>query len=266
MLYFIANYNQTQIVNKSGPPFSGAVVPVLKALELYDSLADLTTLDLVSFSELLGSGPGGNGGVIFAVGAEGHRPSVAGYYPERQAWTRISSAVWIGTDVDPVSGCEQVPRPEELDRVKCPVDSFENVQFADGSIWEVPVIRQPVADGELLLSEFQRSTLPQVFFRDVNSEWRMNVVPKYASLWQRSQKFFENLVDGQPMLYSEMFLYAVDVLSLRYRFNLLVHSRWPEKFITTENVSDIIRASVGWHLVTRLVDENQKKRTAVTEI
>ena len=258
MLYFVANYNQSQIVNRSGQPFAGSVVSTLRELELYETLGDLVNFDLVSVAELTKTGPGGFPGVILSVGAAGHRPTAARFEPERQAWMRVSSAVWIGTEVDPVSGSEVVPTPEQLDRGKCPVETYENVVFANGSIWEVPVLRELSNGPELLIPDLHRPNLPQMFFRDADKVWRSEVVPRYQDLWLRSQKMFEALCEGDRLTYVDLITFAADVLSLRYRFGLLVHTRWPAEWITTENVVEIIRAAIGWKTVERYAADQKK--------
>jgi len=260
MLYFIANYNQSQIVNRNGQPFSGSVVPVLRELELYETLSDLVDVSQLSVAELTKTGPGGFPGVIFSVGAVGHRPTAARFEPERQAWMRVSSAVWIGTEVDPVSGSEVVPTPEQLDRGKCPVESYENVLFANGSVWEVPVLREVLSGPEILIPDLHRPNLPQMFFRDAEKAWRSEVVPTYQDLWLRSQKMFEALCEGDRLTYVDLITFAVDVLSLRYRFSLLVHTRWPSEWITTENVVEITRAAIGWKTVERYAADQKKNQ------
>jgi hypothetical protein len=264
MLYFFANYQQSQIINRSGSPFSGDVIKQLKDLEVYDTLRDIATIDHLSVSELPKTGPGGNPGVMLSVAAQGERPTAARFDPERQAWMQVSSAVWIGTEVDPVSGAEIVPRPAQLERPKCPVTSYENVQLADGSVWEVPVIREPISGGQLLPNELHHTGLPQSFSRGVDSHWRMSVLPAYQDLWKQSQEMFEAIIEGRSISYVDLMVFAVDVLALRYRFNLLVHSRWPDRWLTTANVLEVCRAAIGWRIVIAYVEDQKKSRADLT--
>ena len=264
MLYFFANYSKDQLINRNGQPFSGSVIGELKKLEVYETLRDVTSIDRLSVSELTRTGPGGNCGVLLSVAADGYQPTAARFDPEQQAWMRVSSAVWIGTEADPVSGDELVPTPERLERGRCPVTSYENVVMADGSIWEVPVIREPIQNGELVPSNEHRSNLPQTFFRDVDGDWRMSVLPKYQDLWTRSQKMFHLLIDGESIGYVNLMTFAVDVLALRYRFNLLLHSRWPDRWLTTENVLEVVRAAIGWNLLLRHMDDQKKSQPSLS--
>lgn len=263
MLIFVSGYTRSQIINQNGSPFSGHVVPVLKELELFDLVGDINTIEKLSVAEIVASGPGGSPGVMLSAGAEGYQPEPAMFLPERQAWKQVSSAVWIGTAADPVSG-DRSPLPEQLERENCVVRSCENVVLADGNIWEVPVIRQVEADSEIIPVELHQANLPSVFYRDVNKQWAMNVVPAYEDLWQQSRRLFEALVEGDAVTYVDAMEFAAAVLGLRYRFNLLIHSRWPDRFLTTTNVISVIRAAVGWNVIERHLDS--KKKTQPTSL
>ena len=263
MLFFISNYTQKQLIN-SGSPFSGDVVSTLKALELHDLFGDVTSIDALSVAEIKTAGPSGSQGVLLSVGAKGIRPDVARYLPEQQAWKQVSSAVWIGTDAGPVSGGAS-PLPERLARENCVVNSFENVILADGNIWEVPVIREPLdADGNLELTEYQQSNLPSVFYRDVDGNWRKDVVERYRDMWQKSRELFDKMMSGEGAYYSELITFASQVLGLKYRFNLLVHSRWPEAFLTTDNVSKVCHAAIGYGILKRHHEDQKKTQLTST--
>jgi hypothetical protein len=264
MLFFISGYQKSQIINSTGSPFGGSVVDALKSLELFELFGDVSSVDKLSVAEITTAGPSGAVGVLLSVGAEGIRPTPAAYHPERQAWMQVSSAVWIGTEADPLSGGDQSPTPESLERENCVVSSFENVILADGRIWEVPVIREPFdSDGELVLVENQRTSLPSVFYRDVSGEWAMGVVPQYRALWDTSRVMLEKMLEGESLLYKDLMTFAAAVLGLRYRFNLLVHSRWPDRFLTTENVLKVVRAAIGFSVIERhLMDKKKAQPTS----
>jgi hypothetical protein len=264
MLYFIANHSKSDIVSKAGPPFSGSSAAVLKRLELFETLCDVPGLDSLSFAELPMTGPGGCPGIMLSVAADGFKPMVARFNPERQAWKQVSSAVWIGTESDPESGEEIIPEPEWLARAKCPVESYENVMLANGTVWEIPVIREPLLNGEMIPPEFHQCKLPSSFARDIAGQWRSQVLLKYSQLWARSQSLFEKLIEEEPVFYSEAMTFAADVMALRYRFNLLVHSRWPDQFLTTENVFSVVRAAIGWNILTRFIEDQKKSQLTVT--
>ena len=254
MIFFLANVTLQLLGLSTGLIQNRAI---LKKLELEDLFGDLSA-DRLSFSELRGGGPEGQGGVLLSFASLETLP-VARMEPDRQSWRQISPAVWIATDRDPVSGAEQVPEPENLEREKPLVlCSTENVRMANGSIWEVPIIAWPVEDGQLLPPESTRCGLPTCVYRDVDGHWKANVLPMYDDLWRTSQKLFCALVQQGPVSYLEAFTFAIQVLSLRYRFNVLVHSRWPDQWLTTRNVMDVVRAAVGWNLVERLVEDQKK--------
>jgi len=264
MLYFVSGYTRSQIINSNGSPFSGPVVAALKSLELYDLFGDITSIDKLSVSEITTAGPSGAAGVLLSVGAEGIRPTPAAYHPERQAWKQVSSAVWIGMESDPLSGGDS-PTPERLERETCVITNSENVILADGNIWEVPVIREPLdASGEPTLISNQRTSLPSVFYRNVNGDWTMEVVDQYADLWLISRIMLEKLLEGESIRYADLMTFAVQVLGLRYRFNLLVHSRWPERFLTTENVTKVVRAAIGYSILERQFADKKKAQPAST--
>jgi hypothetical protein len=97
-----------------------------------------------------------------------------------------------------------------------------------------------------------------VFYRDVDGHWKKDVVDRYQDLWQKSRELFDKMMSGEGAYYSELMTFASQVLGLRYRFNLLVHSRWPESFLTTENVSRVCHAAIGYGILKRLYDDQKK--------
>lgn len=230
---------------------------LLQELEVVDLFGDLPCSQL-SYGEIRGGGPDGQAGVLVSFPLIGRPLPVARYTPERQSWRQISPAVWIGTDSDPVSGVETIPTPEQLERP----NSFgcENVRMADGSIWEVPVLREPVFDGQMLPIEQHETSLPNSFYRDPAGRWRSQVVAEYQSIWNESKEFFVALVEQQSLPTVRFFQFALRVLSLRYRFNVLVHSRWPEQWLNTDTVREVVRASVGWNIITRLMEDQKKTK------
>lgn len=251
MLFFL----RTQL-SELGMNSTGTILnqKLLRELEVCDLFGDIPCSKL-SYGEIRGGGPDGQAGVLVSFPMAGQLMP-ARWTPERQSWRQISPAVWIGTDSDPHSGVEKIPTAEELDRGT----SFtcENVRMADGSIWEVPVLREPVFDGQLLPLEMHDTALPSAFYRDAGGQWRSQVVTQYSSLWEESKEFFVALLEGTSLPTVRFFEFAIRVLSLRYRFNVLLHSRWPEQWLNTDTVREVVRATVGWNIIQRLMADQKK--------
>lgn len=228
---------------------------LLKELEVQDLFGDIPCSQL-SYGEIRGNGPDGQAGVLVSFPLVGKPLTPARWTPERQSWKQISPAVWIGTDSDPHSGVEVIPTAEQLER-PCSLNC-ENVRMADGSIWEVPVLRETVFDGQILLVNQHQSRLPSAFYRDSDGQWRVQVSSQYQQLWQQSLEMFVAFIDGEAISFVKQFEFAIAVLSLRYRFNVLVHSRWPERWLNTDTVRDVIRASIGWNIIERLSADQKK--------
>lgn len=257
-LFFIQNRSERDLLSRTGKPFAGteAISNLLRQLELYDLLIDVQDLSRVAFNCISSAGPSGTAGLVFSVGPLDGQPADPVFDSASQEWRQVSPDVWIGA----TSG--QCPRPADLERHDCPLETFENVVLADGRIWEVPVIRQVFDEdqGTVVPGDLQRSNLPNMFYRDINRTWRMDVLPEYRQLWDQSRLMFESLWDDRPLLYVDLMTFAVAVLGLRYRFNLLIHSRWPERYVTTGNVIQIVKAAIGWNVVERYSAELTEKK------
>lgn len=257
MLFFIANETLAGL----GITSSGVIKnqEKLRSLDLFELVGDIPSEHL-SYSEIQGGGPDGQGGVLLGLAAAGV-VAAARWSPERQSWRQVSHAVWIATDRDPKSGAELVPRPEDLER-PCSL-STENVLMVDGSIWEVPVIREPVSGQSFLPPDLHDCRLPKSFYRGIDGVWQAHVTAEYRDLWNQSTVLFQKMIDSEPVMYVEAFQFVLSVLALRYRFNVLVHSRWPEQWLSTKNVMDVVRAAVGWNIVERMIEG--KKKAVIAE-
>jgi hypothetical protein len=75
---------------------------------------------------------------------------------------------------------------------------------------------------------------------------------------------FDKMMSGEGAYYSELITFASQVLGLRYRFNLLLHSRWPDRWLTTENVLEVVRAAIGWNLLIRHMDDQKKSQPSLS--
>lgn len=254
-LYFIANRTERDLICRSGRPFSGSVRQALQSVELEDLFSDVANLDRVAWNTIKSGGPGGAPGLILSVGPLDGQPGDVSYQPDVQAWQQVTPDVWIGSpDGKP-------PRPVDLERHECCVTHFENVVLGDADVWEVPVIRR-VADEDhgLMMTDEHRSNLPNMIYRAIDRQWVSEVMPQYRGLWAESRELLGLHLDGQSISYVRLMEFAVAVLSLRYRFSLLLHSRWPERFITTANVAAVVRPAIGWTIIARYVADEQEKK------
>lgn len=258
MLFFITTTLAELGISTTGPIANRTL---LKKLEL-DSLFGDLRCEQLSYGEIRGGGPDGQAGVLLSLPLAGRSLMAARYSPERQSWRHVSPAVWIGTEADPSGELEFIPGPEHLER-ECSLHC-ENVRMADGSIWEVPVIREPVVESQLLPAELHRTGLPCAFYRGMDGQWATQVTKTYQPLWRQSLVMFSALVEGQPVRYVDYFEFALAVLNLRYRMNVLIHSRWPEQWLDTDSVREVVRAAVGWNIIARVL-EDQKKTELTTQ-
>ena len=254
-LVFIACVEQAEVYRPDfATPFSIGQ-ELLTSLGLWAFCRDVRGSSRVSISQLRSGSPSGEFGVMFSIGNEAHMPDLAAYYPDKQTWKRVSENVWIGW-ASPV-------RPEELKRDQCAVGSVEPLTLHDGSLWDIPVLREPVSQGVLVESALHGCQLPAAWSPNVDGQWSRSVLPEYVELWEQSRKYFDTIVSGGgDFNWIELYQYVIQVVSLQYRYCDLLHAAFSDRWITTENIWGIVRASTGWEIVVSHI-ESQKKRLPV---
>jgi hypothetical protein len=221
---------------------------------LADYFGDVKDADACAVNDAK-TGPGGVAGCVASVWPEdAEPPAVLGYFPQQQKWIPAAPGVWVA--------CADVPRPQDLERHYIAAKSTEPVVFANGSIWEVPLLREPVGRTEqMVLPELHHPGLPQSIRKDpLTGGWQSRVLPEYAELFELSRKWFEFFLvrESAEVRWSDLFDYCVRVMSLNYRYGHLMHSAFDGQWITTENIWDVARVSCGYELVCRHSMEKKK--------
>ena len=222
---------------------------------LSDYFADIRDLSACAVNEMA-SGPRNVAGCTVAVWPENAEPPELGFYPQRQEW--------IETDVPVCVRCDGNPRPEDLERHVTPAKSTESVVFANRSVWDVPVLREPAPGYDGLRTMDHVANLPQSVSRNLaTGDWEIEVLPQYAELFEQSRRWFEFFmdVDTAQLNWSELFGYVQQVMSLRYRYTEFIHRVFGSQWITTDNVFDVMRVSCGFSLVQRSLAEKKKMAT-----
>jgi hypothetical protein len=133
--------------------------------------------------QVVGNGPGGNGGVVVARGGTLPTPC---YKPESQTWFEAEDlGVWIGyTGTLPTA--EELAKPQQL--------AGQPVRLADGQDWTVPIARFFFRDetGDIAIS---RQLPSRTSF--VNGEWVVgDVLERYQALWQVANAAFDVIERG----------------------------------------------------------------------
>lgn len=241
LLVFVPNLPGRDLTEVRGSSVSGLV-------------SDLDTDDFFGCTQITG-GPDGHGGLLFSAWNESCEPPLIGYFPDQQNWSKFDG-VYYGWNHD------DVPTAKSLERLRCPAGDVDIVQMNDGSLWEIPVLRRPVSNGKVLPSVVHASSLPSSCFPVGDSDtWSMSVLPEYVDLFEQSRIWFDHTMstEEQTFQWREVFSYACDVINLKYRYPLGVHSAFGAKFVTTENVFDIIQVSCGYRLAVQALSDPKKK-------
>ena len=232
--------------------------PEWKSQGLADYFADVRNPDAFAFNDVA-AGPEGLPGCIACVWPEAaDPPDGVGYFPADQDWQRAAEGVWVT--------CAGTPRPEDIERHYIAARSTELVQFADGGVWDVPVLREPQGrEEQMVFAELHAAGLPESIRKDpATGEWRATVLPEYAELFEESRTWFNFFLTSEQMevRWSDVFDYVVRVMSLRYRYGHLLHSVFGHDWITTENIWHVARVSCGYELLMRHSAEKKKRMTA----
>jgi len=219
-----------------------------------DYFADVRNVDSVAANDAK-TGPGNVAGCVASVWPESaDPPEVLGYFPQEQNWRQAAPGVWVT--------CDGIPRPQDLERHYISAKSTESVVLANGSIWDVPLLREPMGRPEqMVLPELHSSGLPQSIRKNPETGlWQASVLPEYAELFELSRKWFEFFIvrESAEVRWADLFDYVVRVMGLNYRYGHLMHSAFDGEWITTENIWDVARVSCGYELVCRHSNEKKK--------
>lgn len=221
---------------------------------LYDYFSDLTDNKAVGWNDLK-AGPSGSPGCVIGIAPPGQELESLSYLPDRQQWRQANQHIWIFA--------ESTPQPAELQRHRVVTRSVQATQLANGSVWDIPVLRDPLAAPRGLygMADLHSANLPSSFFKGVDGTWQSEVLNQYRELYSDSQKWFEFLVreTSGTFRFAEVFDYALSVMSLNYRYSHLLHSVYHDDWITTDNVWSVIRVSCGFDLLLAHHGDTKKK-------
>lgn len=192
-------------------------------------------------------GPDGADGALLCVWPmEQMCPDGFGYFAGRQQWVPAAPGVMMH--------CPEVPQAAEIERHSCVCRSARSMAMANGSIWEVPVLREPqkIPPNPMasLVDPRQHSVkLPETVFRDPRTgQFVMEVLPQYRELFEQSRVWFEYFVsqeDGR-FNWSELTEFVLSVIGLRYRWGHLLQTVFSDQLVTTSNVWDVVELMCGF--------------------
>ena len=222
--------------------------------------------------QTLESGPGGKPGLMFSVVPEGFLASRAfTYQPDHQQWEQIGIGLY-GCLPDGASLL-----PEHMLRLDPLTIETDRVIMADGSIWDVPVLRDPTFQHETLGTIWHpinhKTSLPSTHFQRPNEdgsamEWVTRVADEYQELYDQSRYWFTHLseqflVSQNPNVgYLDCYEYAVAVLGLKYRYTLPLHNLLQGKLLNSEQVLEVMAVSCGWQIASRIMQKKNRQPVA----
>jgi hypothetical protein len=192
-----------------------------------------------AFCRLLGPGPSGRAGCVFAAYPLGETvdASGVGYFADRQTWVEVSAGrLWIGYANDGRPGPEDLKRPNPI--------QGHHVRLSDRKAWLVPAVR--AARGS--------SAIPQGIALGPDGELVVEDLPQYAELAAGADRLWDwvwGRLNGLP--YTELIRTVGTALSLNYRVGPLECSAL--RLLTTANVAEAGRAVVDWPTVVELLGQ-----------
>lgn len=132
--------------------------------------------------DIVGSGPGGASGKLFATGKYMVSPDNFGFYPSRQTWHSAGAGCWIGYEND------AMPKPDQLKRAK--QLNGHDLKLGDGNYWTIPVARR-FDEGRW------SSALPSqmVYDPEANAWQYSGTVNTYQRLWDIAEQWWNMMID-----------------------------------------------------------------------
>ena len=222
-------------------------------------------LDQLAHS-VLERGPSGDRGLLFGIPPEGKSIDEFGYFAAKQEWNPTAESVWVGWSR------QWDFSPKTLERASSPVSASQVVAMADGTLWDVPVLREPLVSmgGRDVLapaSTMHGTSLKSAMFRDENGNWLRVVAEQYRDLFEQSRQWFDWLMSGaesgQPVsfCYVDVFEYCLKVLGLKYRIGLNLNDAVKGRWLQTDECQQILAVSCGWSVITKLMQKKSLTRT-----
>lgn len=132
--------------------------------------------------DIVGAGPGGTAGKLFAAGKYLTDADNFGFYASRQTWHKAGGGCWIGYETD------ALPTPDQLKRAK--TLAGHEMKLGDGRLWTIPVARR-FEEGRW------QSALPNqmVYDPDTNTWQYSGTVKTYQRLWDIAERWWDMLTD-----------------------------------------------------------------------
>lgn len=135
-----------------------------------------------------------------------------------------------------------LPGPADLARERR-LDGGD-VTLGDGRPWHIPTIGPNIAMSRLTLEYHVGSD--GVVTPEVAAKWK--------PLFVQSQRFFDYVVNGGTVFHSDIFDYCTSLLSVNYRVGKLECSASVLNLVSTATFEEIVKASIGWHDVQRMIE------------
>lgn len=132
--------------------------------------------------DIVGSGPGGTSGKLFAAGKYLIEADNFGFYPARQTWHNAGAGCWIGYENGAMPTPEQLKRSKQL--------TGHDMKLGDGNHWTIPAARR-FDEGRW------QSALPNqmVYDPDANAWKYSGTVQTYQRLWEIAERWWDMLTD-----------------------------------------------------------------------
>lgn len=252
-MIFIADGRQCNLIDAAAigmaaNPFAGRM-SAWNELELGDFIRDVDSSQWCGWQEIKSGGPENQAGFLIRVLPKGSSEDAAPMIGPDTTWARASDRVWISTDT---------PHPSDLIRYSSLAIPTHSAILGDGQVWEIPRIRRTMESGYLQPLDMQRSELPHRVRRNWEGGFEFDPLPQWSKLWQQSLKMAQAQL-GEPVSVSwaELLEFAIEVLSIRYRFPDLMARVFPD-VLTSESLWRVAKAACGFDLIEA---EIQKKRT-----
>ena len=201
-------------------------------------------------------GPDGNSGVMCAFPPNGRdNAKIDITFNENQIW-RDAGKYMVGYDKN------HKPKPKDLERGE--VFGGYGLTLGDGNQWVIPVVRRINGD----------SALPsRLKFDATTGGWiKGDVMPVYKKLFNLTCELFDRIKgvaeqsddDSEEVYLSKGGELACGALSVNYfvgpqEIDLL-------GLLTTNNISDILRAAMDWQAVIEYLKKNTSLEAATTSV